>query len=581
MDQMSTKQARSPDDQCRCLLQEHLESAERLQRQLKRLDKGKKLSIYTLIGYSVLDPSAAFLIVPLAVVLVPIVFFQKRMARNLNQQGLAVEYYQNAIARMEDRWVGRGDSGVRYLTSDTLFADDLDLFGQGSLYQLLCVARTFVGKDTLASWLLRSGTTDEIRERQEAVRELSQLMDLREHLAVLELDNGNFRSDVLSAWNTVAPPCESIVRFSGVGAAVSVVVLWSCVGFGFWFIIGALLMEIGLRAFLHDRLQAIAVPKAETLQVHNGLSVVQSALEPVSFHSHLLAQLQTIICWRTKGSSLVHAFYRFVVRSSLLLLMVRLITSDIDHWSRENASRSQKRLLAWGQLEALACLAQYGFEQPETTFPEVVSSSPCFEATQIGHPLIPASRRVANDVTLNDSLRLLMVSGSNMSGKSTMLRTVGINAVLALAGAPVCGQRLRITPFAIGTAMRFHDSLEQQTSHFYAEITRLRRIMQLPSDGLPLLFLIDEILQGTNSRDRVKGADAIARGLLKRSSVGFITTHDLELTRIVDSLRDYAANVHFVDQLVDDELHFDYVMRPGVVQSGNALALMRKMGLDV
>ncbi len=582
MDGISTKKARNPGNQCRSLLQKRLEYAQRLKRQLKRLIKTKKISIYTVVGFSVFDPGAAFLLFPLAVVLIPAVFLRHRMASKLYQEGLAVEFYRNAIARMEDRWVGRGDAGVRYLTSDPLFADDLDLFGRGSLFQLLCAARTSIGKDTLASWLLRSGTVAEIRERQEAVRELSQRLDIRESLAVLEFDREKFRLDVLAEWGNAADPSrESTARFFGVSVVVSAVVLWSFVGFGFWFIVGVLLMEFGLRTLLRDRLQANAVPAAEMLQARAALAIIRNAVWPVSFHSRLLTQIRTTICSREDGSTLVHAFYGFVVRSPFLLLMVRQFTSGVDRWRRDVAAQSQERLLAWGQLEALASLAQYRFEQPDTSFPEVVSASPCFEATQIGHPLIPASRRVTNDVTLNDSLRLLMVSGSNMSGKSTMLRTVGINAVLALAGGPVCGERLRLTPFAIGTAMRFHDSLEQQTSHFYAVLTRLRRIMQLPTDGQPLLFLIDEILQGTNSRDRVTGAEALAKALLKRNSVGFITTHDLELTRIVDSLGEHAANVNFVDQLVDDELHFDYIMRPGVVQSGNALVLMRKMGLDV
>jgi DNA mismatch repair ATPase MutS len=174
-----------------------------------------------------------------------------------------------------------------------------------------------------------------------------------------------------------------------------------------------------------------------------------------------------------------------------------------------------------------------------------------------------------------------MVSGSNMSGKSTMLRTVGINAVLALCGGPVCARELRISTFAVGTAMRFHDSLQQNTSHFHAVITRLRAVLQLQEGDRPLLFLLDEILQGTNSQDRVTGAQAVIRTLIDRGGVGLVTTHDLALTEIVDALNSRARNVHFVDQLIDGRLQFDYRMRPGVVQTTNALALMRNMGLDV
>jgi DNA mismatch repair ATPase MutS len=211
----------------------------------------------------------------------------------------------------------------------------------------------------------------------------------------------------------------------------------------------------------------------------------------------------------------------------------------------------------------------------------VVTSETCFEAADLGHPLIGTEDRVRNDIRLNDSLRLLMISGSNMSGKSTILRTVGINAVLALSGAPVCAGKLRVSPFSIGTAMRFSDSLEHGTSYFCAVITRLRRVMELQDLERPVLFLIDEILQGTNSGDRIEGTKALIRRLLERGGMGMITTHDLELTRIVDTCDGRATNVHFVDQLLDGEIQFDYQMRPGVVRKGNALALMRSMGLDV
>jgi len=235
-----------------------------------------------------------------------------------------------------------------------------------------------------------------------------------------------------------------------------------------------------------------------------------------------------------------------------------------------------------GELEALASLSQFAYEQSNTVFPEIVDAEVCFDAEELGHPLIAPEDRVTNDVHLGKDLRLLLVSGSNMSGKSTMLRTVGINAVLALSGAPVCAAKLRISSLTVGTAMRFQDSLEHRTSHFFAVIGRLRSVMELlESKERPLLFLIDEILQGTNSHDRLVGAEALVRKLVDGGALGLVTTHDLELTRIVDGLGNRAANVHFVDEVVDGEIRFNYKMWPGVVKTSNALLLMRKMGLDV
>jgi DNA mismatch repair ATPase MutS len=482
---------------------------------------------------------------------------------------------------MEDRWIGVGDPGARYLTADHLFADDLDLFGRGSLFQFLCAARTSVGKDTLANWLLHSGSLAGISERQAAVQELSERLDVRERLAVLELDHSAFRPTALSERGDAADPLpRSLRRLARLGVAAVAILSWSF-GLGYWLVAVVLLSESGLYLLQRKRLQAIAAPAGEALQAQAALAVLQKALRPVSFDSQRLQQIRATIDAQTTGSNLLDTCFGFVVQRPLLLLLAEQVTSHVDRWRQAVAAQTRQGLTAWGELEALASLAQYRFEQPDTSFPEVVSAPLLYEAEQIGHPLIPASRRVANDVMLNDNRRLLLISGSNMSGKSTLLRTVGINAVLALCGGPVCATRLRLTTFSIGTAMRFRDSLEQQTSHFYAVIERLRRITDLPTDERPLLFLIDEILQGTNSKDRVAGAEAVVRTLINRGGLGLVTTHDLELTRIVDSYGERAANVHFVDQLTDGKLSFDYLMRPGVVQTSNAIDLMRQMGLNV
>ena len=211
--------------------------------------------------------------------------------------------------------------------------------------------------------------------------------------------------------------------------------------------------------------------------------------------------------------------------------------------------------------------------------------APRFDGEALAHPLLPAGAGIANDVVLGSDgsgprPRLLLVSGSNMSGKSTLLRTVGANAVLALAGGPVCARRLTLSRLALGATLRIHDSLQQGRSRFYAEITRLREIVDLCHGPVPVLFLIDEMLSGTNSHDRRIGAEAVLRALISRRAIGFATTHDLALAEIADALAP-AANVHFEDEIRDGKIAFDYRMRPGVVRKSNALALMRAVGLDV
>jgi DNA mismatch repair ATPase MutS len=194
---------------------------------------------------------------------------------------------------------------------------------------------------------------------------------------------------------------------------------------------------------------------------------------------------------------------------------------------------------------------------------------------------MPRGTCVPNDLTLGREPQLLVVSGSNMSGKSTFLRTVGVNAVLALAGAPVRAERLRLSPLAIGATLRVEDSLQRGQSRFYAEITRLRQILDLAKGPVPVLFLLDELLSGTNSEDRRAGAEAVLRRLADTGAIGLVTTHDLALTSVADGLGAAGANVHFDERLEGDRLAFDYTMRPGVVRQRNALALMRAVGINV
>jgi DNA mismatch repair ATPase MutS len=258
----------------------------------------------------------------------------------------------------------------------------------------------------------------------------------------------------------------------------------------------------------------------------------------------------------------------------------------VENWRRHSGPAARRWLTATGEIEALCSLASHAFEHPNDPFPEFTpeapgDAAPCLEAEAIGHPLIPEDRVVRNDIRIGSDLRVLVVSGSNMSGKSTLLRTLGINAVLAQAGAPVRAKRLRMSPLAVGASIRITDSLQGGVSRFYAEILRLRQILDLTAGQLPVLFLIDEFLHGTNSHDRRIGAEALVRGLIDRGAIGLITTHDLALAEIAHTLGDRAANVHFEDQIENGQIRFDYVMRPGVVRKSNAIELMRSVGLEI
>jgi DNA mismatch repair ATPase MutS len=253
----------------------------------------------------------------------------------------------------------------------------------------------------------------------------------------------------------------------------------------------------------------------------------------------------------------------------------------VEDWRAHNGAAVRRWLQAAGDMEALCSLASHAYEHPDDPFPEFTAEGPWLEGEGLGHPLLPEDKVVRNDIQIGGKLRVYVVSGSNRSGTSTMLRTLGVNAVLAQAGATVRARRLRLSPLAVGASIRLTDSLQGGVSRFYAEILRLRQILDLTTGTTPVLFLIDEFLHGSNSHDRRIGAGALVRSLVHRGAIGLITTHDLALAEIADELGESATNVHFEDQIEDGQIHFDHRMRPGVVRKSNAIELMRQVGLEI
>jgi DNA mismatch repair ATPase MutS len=254
-----------------------------------------------------------------------------------------------------------------------------------------------------------------------------------------------------------------------------------------------------------------------------------------------------------------------------------------EAWRRRRGTKMRRWAELTGEMEALLSLAAYSYEHPADPFPEFVDAEDgmgFFDGEELGHPLIAAEKCVRNSVRLDAQARVLLVSGSNMSGKSTFLRVVGINTVLAMAGAPIRGARLRLTPLRIGTRIRSTDSLQEGRSSFFTEILHIRKVFDAANGAVPMVFLFDELLEGTNSKDRRIGAEGLVKGLLKRRAIGIVTTHDLALTEIAAAVGDVLRNKHFEDQVADGKMRFDYKLRDGVVEKSNALELMRLIGLE-
>jgi len=549
--------------------------------------------------------SVWWLLLPVAVFAV-LVVVHARIVEKLERSQRAIQFYERGVARLEDRWrgavdwMGTGETGERFRNPTHVYSEDLDLFGKGSLFELLSIARTRAGEDFLAGWLMAPASKEEVDARQEAVRELRPLLDLREDLAVL---GATVRSaldpDAAARWGEapeVRFPAGALYIAPAFGAAI-------LISFGLYMagvftrtpFLAVLFAEMAYAFFLGTQTsrvtQAVESPSHDLVL----LAELLRRLENETFRAPLLQKLHG----RLKAASQPNASIQIAHLGRLgarldwtenkvfqpiafVLLWTAQVAMAVERWRRSSGRYIRQWIDTAGEFEALCSLAGYSYEHPADVFPDLADiPNGWFEAEALAHPLMPESHSIRNDVQLGGDSRLWIVSGSNMSGKSTLLRTIGINAVLAWAGAPVRAARLKISPLSLGVSIRVLDSLQDGRSRFYAEITRLREIIALTSGVRPVLFLLDELLSGTNSHDRRIGAAAIVQALIQRGALGLITTHDLALAHIADALAGRALNVHFADTLQDGELHFDYRLQPGVVERSNALDLMRSVGLEV
>ena len=527
-----------------------------------------------------------------------LVVAHSRVANRIERARRGRAWYEHGLARISGEWPGRGPDGRRFLDGPP-FASDVDLFGPGSLFQLLNTTRTEAGEVTLAGWLLAGAPPDEIRARQAAVDELRPLIDFRESVAVTAVAAGTSRTGSLRQWASKATTGFSprIAWVFGLVGAISaallvatfqgriaggIFLLWlmlqAALVMFFWRRSAAALDDLDTAA--HDLALLSAVLErieAQSFQCNRLRRVRDSLLTDGAMPSNRIAELLRLITALDSTSN------QTVAPLAWLVMLPPVLTAAIASWHARHATAITTWLQAAGDMEAFAALATYAYEHPGDPFPTIAETGPVFEATSLGHPLIPETTAVRNDVALGGAHpHLLLVSGSNMSGKSTLLRAIGVNVVLGLVGAPVRAEALTLSPMVLGTSLRIEDSLQAGHSRFYAEILRIRGIVDLTRRSTStVLFLLDEMLAGTNSHDRKIGAEAIIRTLVAQGAIGLVTTHDLALADVVPSLGARAANVHFEDRIENGAMIFDYKMRDGVVTHSNALALMRAIGLNV
>ena len=549
-----------------------------------------------------------------AIAYVALAIAHELVLRAKSQAESAGDFYRRGIARIEDRWAGAGQAGERFRECNYLYAEDLDIFGKGSLFELLSQARLPMGEERLAEWLCAPSELREILERQQLVAELRENLDLREYLAITtEALRARLDPATLIGWAEAGPVLPAGM-WRGVALGLSLAAVASMI---FYFttrdyaaLLVVLALEVVMRRWLHHRAEDVMhgtacnaeglllfaqvlerferetfkSPKLRAMAAHlRGAGKPAEAgttagKSPGTAASAAVRKLARLVYWIDAGHSLLGHI------AEIPFLYSVQVGYAAEAWRRRWGRELRTWAASAGEMEALLSLAGYAYEHPADPFPVFIAeqnSGAIFHGQELGHPLLAAAKCVRNSAMLDRDTRFILVSGSNMSGKSTFLRTVGINAVLATAGAPIRGNSLELTPLALGTRIRSGDSLQEGRSNFYTEILHIRRVFELMKESkYPLLFLFDELLEGTNSKDRRIGAQSLLGALLKHGAIGIVTTHDLALTAIGDAIGTPLRNMHFQDSVVDGKMMFDYRLHEGVVTKSNALELMRLVGLD-
>ena len=585
---------------------QRLESATRmmlsLQRRDRRFVRARTVLFLVLIvlgAWLVGDSQAAIPCTVAAALLVLTVVAHRPTLVRLRSTIRIQQWYSSCLQRLTRHWRELPDHGEEFVSAEHPWSGDLDLFGHGSLFQKLCQCRVLPSRRMLARWMTEVPEAEVVRSRQQMAESLRSELDLRERLAVIEdASNWNATESTLDRWaaESAKPLPPWIVLLSAVFGITGVVLL-CLVATGkltvSWLVL-VLLAQTPLRMLTRAQIRAVVAAVDSVDQALRQLSRILKELEVHAFSDPRVNDLQKILTARGHRASaqirlLSHRIgwlnnatrNQFLIPFAWLFGLTVLLTDRIERWRVRYGALIPDWIDASAELEVLLTMGAWSFDNADASIPNISDGAPLFAAEDLGHPLLSNQECVRNDVGLTQKRALMLISGSNMSGKSTLLRSIGVNLVLTWCGGRVNAKTLTTTSFQMGTVMRVSDSLIEGRSLFFSVVSRLRQVVDLTDGSRPVLFLLDEILNGTNSNDRRRGAEAVIRSLLDRGALGLVTTHDLELTRIVRSMDGLAANYHFEDQITDGAMTFDYRLRDGVVERSNAIELMRMMGLDV
>lgn len=492
------------------------------------------------------------------------------------------------------------EDGKEYVNPEHPYSFDLDIFGRRSLFQSINRTCTFFGKVRLAEWLqnhLHEKTS--IEKRQEMVREISEHTLFREQFRVAGLVHHSQSSDAekIQAWSQSpaqylhagwvkafiwgVPVINSLLLITSLAGWTSF--SWLGLSFGIFLVLsfGIIKRATYIQETYGKQLKSlngyarlIALAKAEDWKSAG----MQELMERLNLNGQSPIQALQQLSKELDRLDLRNNQFLYVLLEGSIFFQLQEIVR-IERWKARYGQRISKWLETVGELDALCSLGTFAYNHPQYTYPELTEKPFCFLATQMGHPLMPASQCVKNDATIPSRPFFLIITGANMAGKSTYLRTIGVNYLLACIGAPVCCERLKLYPNQLITSLRTSDSLSDNESYFFAELKRLKRIIDLLNQGQQLFIILDEILKGTNSMDKQKGSFDLIRQFMQLKANGIIATHDLLLGSLIKQFPEEIRNYCFEADIKENELTFSYKLREGVAQNMNACFLMKKMGI--
>ncbi len=529
-----------------------------------------------------------------------LIFIDLKNKAAIKHTQLLIKINEDEVKALEHNYY-HFEEGGHFLPTEHPYANDLDVFGRASLFQYCNRTTSDIGGNTLSHWLLQPASVDIILQRQTAVKELTATTEWRQQLqaygAVQKITTAT--QNRLQGWLQSKPhfinnPIWKLLQYA-VPAIIVLIIALNIADVITDVVRNIFLASSALIAFVMAK--KIAPLHEQVSKMADELSVLAESvklIEQTNFNTPLLKNLQSkFIAENSKASTQLKQLKKIVERLDLRLNPVVFIPlAIILQWDIQQAmalekwkQRNQQNINEWfdaiGDFETLNSFATLSFNHPQWCFPAFKENHFYIEGENIGHPLINASKRVNNNIAINTREKLMLITGSNMAGKSTYLRSIGVNTVLAMAGATVCATAFTLSPVQIISSMRIADSLEESTSTFYAELKKLKAIIDKVNAGEKIFILLDEILRGTNSLDRHTGSVALVKQLIKHKAASIIATHDVELAKLKETYPANILNYHFDVQVENEELYFDYKLKEGICTSLNASILMKKIGIEL